>query len=56
MPNITLSIPDELLRKFKEQFPEINVAEVARRAITKKVKEIEELEKLKVKNKTKWQL
>jgi len=55
MGNMTLSIPDELLRKFKEQFPEINIAEVARRAIIKKVEEIEELERLKTKNKTKWQ-
>lgn len=51
---MTLSIPDKLLKEFKEQFPEINVAEVARRAIIKKVEEIEELEKLKAKNKTKW--
>ncbi len=49
MDRITISIPDELLRKFKEQFPEINVAEVARRVITEKIKELKKLEELKSK-------
>lgn len=49
MPRITISIPDEVLRKFKEQFPEINVAELSRRAITEKIRELKEFEKLKIK-------
>lgn len=49
MERITISIPDELLKKFKEQFPEINVAEVARRVIAEKIKELKKLEELKLK-------
>lgn len=57
MPRLTISLPDELLKDFRENFPEINVAEIARRAIKKKVAELEELEKLKelkAKEKNKW--
>ena len=43
---MTVHIPDELLAKFKKEFPEVNLAEVARRVIIKK---LEELEKLKAK-------
>ncbi|MEK6860221.1 MAG: hypothetical protein AABX54_05405 [Nanoarchaeota archaeon] len=49
MPKITISVPDELLKKFKESFPEINVAELARRVISEKVKELKKLEELKSK-------
>ena len=44
---ITLFIPDELLREFKEKFPEINAAELARRVILEKIKELKKLEELK---------
>lgn len=47
MPKMTLSVPNELLTKFKEIFPEINVAEVARRVISDKVLELSKLEQLK---------
>ena len=49
MPKMTISIPDELLKKFKEQFPEINVAAVARKIISDKIKELKKLEELKSK-------
>lgn len=49
MPKVTLSIPDELLKKFKEKFPEVNVAAVVRRVISEKVKELNKLEELKSK-------
>ena len=51
MPKMTVSIPDELLKKFKKEFPEINVAEVARRVISAKVEELKKLEELKSKGK-----
>ena len=43
MPKITLSIPDELLAKFKKEFPEVNVAELARRIMIQKVEELKKL-------------
>jgi len=49
MPKITISVPDEILAKFKKQFPEINVAELARRVISQKIKELKKLEELKLK-------
>ncbi|MDP3027009.1 MAG: hypothetical protein Q8N63_04835 [Nanoarchaeota archaeon] len=49
MPKITISVPDEVLAKFKKQFPEINVAELARRVISQKIKELKKLEELKSK-------
>jgi hypothetical protein len=49
MPKITLSIPDDVLKGFKEQFPEVNVAEVARRVIKEKVEELKRCERLKSK-------
>ncbi|MEK6928013.1 MAG: hypothetical protein AABX11_06285 [Nanoarchaeota archaeon] len=48
---ITLFIPDELLRDFKDKFPEINVAELSRRVISKKIKELKGLEELNIKGK-----
>jgi len=51
MPKITLSVPDEVLARFKKQFPEVNVAEVVRRAIKEKIEELEKLEELKAKGK-----
>jgi len=47
MPKITVSIPDKELEEFKKAFPEVNVAEVARRAIEEKIKELKKFEKLK---------
>lgn len=49
MPKITISVPDELLKKFKEDFPEVNVAELARRVIFNKIQELKKLEELKKK-------
>ena len=48
MPRVTLSIPDNVLKEFKKRFPEVNVAEVARRAIKEKIEELKS-EKLKSK-------
>lgn len=49
MPKVTVSVPDELLSRFKKEFPEINVAELARKVISKKIKELKKLEELKSK-------
>lgn len=51
MPKVTVSIPDELLAKFKEEFPEINVAAIARRVVSDKIKELKKLEELKARGK-----
>lgn len=45
MANITLSIPDDLHQKMKE-FSEVKWSEVARKAIQKKVSDLEMLDKL----------
>ena len=49
MSRMTVSVPDKLLVRFKKKFPEVNIAEVARRAISDKVEELCKLEKLKAK-------
>ena len=49
MPKVTVSIPDELLAKFKKEFPEVNVAAIARGVVVDKIKELEKLEELKAK-------
>ena len=46
---MSVHIPDELLAKFKKEFPDVNVAEVARRVIIKKLEELEKIEELKAK-------
>ena len=51
MPKVTVSVPDKLLSDFKKQFPEVNVAEVIRRAIYDKVDELKKLEELKLRGK-----
>ena len=51
MPKMTVSVPNELLANFKKEFPEINVAELARRVVIKKIEELEKLEELKAKGK-----
>jgi len=43
MPRMTVSIPDEMLAEFKERFPDVNVAEVVRSGIIKKLEKLEEL-------------
>lgn len=45
MPNMTLAIPDELRNKM-ERFPEMNWSEVARQAITEKVRILSEMDRL----------
>ena len=49
MASITVSVPEELLKEFKREFPEVNVAGIARQVIIKKVEELEKLEELKSK-------
>lgn len=49
MPKVTLSIPDELLKEFKKEFPEVNVAAIARKVISDKIKELKKIEELKSK-------
>lgn len=49
MPKMTVSIPDKLLKEFKEQFPEVNVAAIARKVVFDKIKELKKLEELKSK-------
>ena len=47
MPKMTVSVPNELLAKFKKGHPDINVAEVVRRGIIRKIEELEKFEELK---------
>jgi len=47
MPKMTVSVPDELLKRFKKTCPDVNPAEVVRRGIIRKLKELEKLEALK---------
>lgn len=49
MPKVTISVPDELLKRFKKEFPEVNVAAVARKVISDKIEELKKLEELKAK-------
>lgn len=51
MPKITISVPDELLTGFKKNFPEVNVAAVARKIVSDKIRELKKLEELKAKGK-----
>ena len=43
MSKMTISIPDEELSEFRKSHPEINVAEVVRRGIIKKLEKLEKL-------------
>lgn len=45
MPNVTISIPDELAR-LMDKCPELNWSEVARQGIEKKLKQLELVKKL----------
>jgi hypothetical protein len=47
MPRMTVSMPDELIKKFKKELPEVNLAEVVRRGIIRKLDELERVEELK---------
>jgi metal-responsive CopG/Arc/MetJ family transcriptional regulator len=47
MPRMTVSVPDDMLKRFRKRFPEVNVAEVVRRAVARKVEELEKFEELK---------
>jgi hypothetical protein len=47
MAKMTVSVPDELLARFRKEHPDINVAEVVRSGIIKKVEELERFEDLK---------
>lgn len=49
MQRMTVHVPDEVLARFKKEFPEVNVAAVSRQAIIRKVEELEKLEELKFK-------
>jgi len=49
MPKMTISVPDKLLKEFKEQFPEVNIGALARRIISEKIDELKKLEELKSK-------
>jgi predicted CopG family antitoxin len=49
MPKMTVSVPDELLKKLRKSHPEISWAEVVRRGIIRKVEELEKMEELKSK-------
>ena len=46
MPKMTVSVPDEVLKRFKKTCPDVNPAEVVRRGIIRKLKELEKLEAL----------
>lgn len=50
MPNMTLSMPDELVKKMKT-FPEIKWSEVARQAIEKRVQDLEIMNRIASKSK-----
>jgi hypothetical protein len=47
MPRMTVHIPDELLKKYRERFPDKNLAEVVRRGIIKRLEELEKFDELK---------
>lgn len=46
---MTVHIPDELVIRFKKQFPELNLAEVVRQIIINKIEELKKLDELKSK-------
>lgn len=50
MPNITLSVPEELMRKMK-LFKEIKWSEVARRSIAERISDLETMDKIASKSK-----
>ena len=50
MPNMTLSIPEELMKKMK-MFREIKWSEVARRSIEERINDLEVMDKIASKSK-----
>ncbi|MFW6283415.1 MAG: hypothetical protein ACOC1P_05180 [Minisyncoccales bacterium] len=50
MPNITLSVPNELMKRMK-LFREMKWSEVARQAIEQRINDLEEIERLASKSK-----
>jgi hypothetical protein len=50
MPNITLSVPEQLMGKMK-MFRDIRWSEVARRAIEERINDLEEVERIVSKSK-----
>ena len=50
MPNITLSVPEELMKKMK-MFKEIRWSEVARRSIEERVSDLETINRIASKSK-----
>ncbi len=50
MPNITLSIPEELHKKMK-QMSDVRWSEIARRAIEQRMNDLEEMNKIAAKSK-----
>ena len=50
MPNITLAVPEELMKKMK-MFNEMRWSEVARRAIAERISDLEIIEKIASKSK-----
>ena len=43
MPKMTVSVPDQLLGRLRKKYPDINLSEVARRGVLKKLEKLEEL-------------
>ena len=50
MPNITLSIPEELMKRMR-MFKEIRWSEIARRSIEERVSDLEEINRIASKSK-----
>lgn len=49
MPNITLSIPDDLHRKMKRH-PEVKWSEVVRRVISERIRDLEAMDRITAKS------
>ena len=49
MPNITLSVPDELHRKMKRH-PEVKWSEVVRRVISERIRDLEAMDRITAKS------
>jgi hypothetical protein len=47
MGRMTLSVPDEVLDRIRKAFPDLNLAQVARRTVLEKIEELEKMEMLK---------
>jgi hypothetical protein len=47
MPKMTVHIPDEDLERFRKTCPDVNIGEVMRQGIIKKLAELKKFEELK---------